>query len=81
MEVGTGLEGTITDIASQHLQTDYLVPQFQDGNYQKGLEDLYYQIIDAITNGIASGELDAAANTNQEEEMSKLSLNQDKDIN
>ena len=50
MEVGTGLEGTITDIASQHLQTDYLVPQFQDGNYQKGLEDLYYQIIDAITN-------------------------------
>lgn len=35
MEVGTGLEGTITDIASQHLQTDYLVPQFQDGNYQK----------------------------------------------
>ena len=68
MEVGTGLEGTITDIASQHLQTDYLVPQFQDGNYQKGLEDLYYQTIDAITNGIDSGELDAAANTNQEEE-------------
>lgn len=74
MEVGTGLEGTITDIASQHLQTDYLVPQFQDGNYQKGLEDLYYQIIDAITNGIDSGELDAAANTNQEEENGFFNL-------
>lgn len=74
MEVGMGLEGTITDIASQHLQTDYLVPQFQNGNYQKGLEDLYYQTIDAITNGIDSGELEAATDTSQKDENGMFNL-------
>lgn len=68
MEVGTGLEGTITDIASQHLQTEYLVPEFQSGNYQKGLEDLYYQTIDAIQNGIDTGELSTNSNQGESED-------------
>lgn len=51
MEVGTGLEGTITDITSQHLQTDYLVPEFQNGNYEEGLKELYYQTAEVIRSG------------------------------
>lgn len=62
MEVGTGLESTITDIASQHLQKEYLVPDFQAGNYSQGLEKLYYKTIDAIQNGIDAGELGANPN-------------------
>ena len=65
MEVGTGLESIITDITSQHLQTDYLVNQFQNENYQKGLEDLYYQTIDIIKNNsdLKSPTTDTAKNT------------------
>lgn len=66
MEVGTGLEGTITDIASQHLQTEYLVPKFQQEQYQQGLEDLYYQTIDAIQNGIDEGELSPSQTESEE---------------
>lgn len=43
MEVGTGLESTLTDIQSQHLQQDFLVPYFQQGEYEQGIINLYQE--------------------------------------
>jgi len=37
IEVGYGLEGYITDIESNRIATDYLVPKFQEGLYGEGL--------------------------------------------
>lgn len=48
MEVGRGLEDVITDIKSQHLQTDYLVPYFQKEEYSTGIKELYTQTVKVI---------------------------------
>lgn len=48
MEVGRGLEDVITDIKSQHLQTDYLVPYFQKEEYSTGIKELYTQTVQVI---------------------------------
>lgn len=37
IEVGYGLEGYITDVESNRIAEDYLVPNFQEGEYGKGL--------------------------------------------
>ena len=37
IEVGYGLEGYITDVESNRIAEDYLVPNFQEGEYDKGL--------------------------------------------
>lgn len=39
IEVGYGLEGDITDVESNRIAQDYLVPNFQNGNYGEGLYD------------------------------------------
>ena len=39
IEVGYGLEGYITDVESNRIAQDYLVPNFQEGNYGEGLLD------------------------------------------
>ena len=39
IEVGYGLEGDITDIESNRIAQDYLVPQLNQGNYGEGLYD------------------------------------------
>jgi hypothetical protein len=39
IEVGYGLEGDITDIDSNRIAQDYLVPQLSQGNYGEGLYD------------------------------------------
>ena len=48
MEVGRGLEDVITDIKSQHLQTDYLVSYFQKEDYSTGIKELYTQTVQLI---------------------------------
>ena len=37
IEIGYGLEGYITDVESNRIAQDYLVPYFQEGNYSAGL--------------------------------------------
>ena len=37
IEVGYGLEGYITDVESNRIAQDYLVPKFQEGKYGEGL--------------------------------------------
>ena len=39
IEVGYGLEGDITDVESNRIAQDYLVPQLSQGNYGEGLYD------------------------------------------
>ena len=59
MAIGSGLEGTITDIDAEHLQQDWLVPAFQAGNYSQGLKDLYMATAEKIQAGITNGELES----------------------
>jgi uncharacterized protein len=39
IEVGYGLEGTLTDVAASRIIRNAMTPQFQAGNYDKGTED------------------------------------------
>jgi uncharacterized protein len=39
IEVGYGLEGTLTDAASSRIVRNLMTPQFKAGNYDKGVED------------------------------------------
>ncbi len=39
IEVGYGLEGTLTDVASSRIIRNLMTPQFKAGNYDKGVED------------------------------------------
>ena len=48
IEVGYGLEGDITDLESNRIAQDYLVPELGEGNYGEGL---YYTVV-AIANEI-----------------------------
>jgi hypothetical protein len=50
IEVGYGLEGDITDVESNRIAQDYLVPLFEQGNYGEGL---YYTVV-ALGNEIPS---------------------------
>lgn len=50
MEVGTGLEGSLTDIRSSHLQKEYMVPYFRQGDFDKGIWELYQNTADFIVN-------------------------------
>jgi hypothetical protein len=48
IEVGYGLEGDITDLESNRIAQDYLVPELSEGNYGEGL----YYTVGAIANEI-----------------------------
>jgi uncharacterized protein len=48
IEIGYGLEGYITDVESNRIAEDYLVPNFQKGEYGKGL----LETVDALANEI-----------------------------
>jgi len=39
IEVGYGLEGTLTDVASSRIIRNVMTPQFKAGNYDKGIDD------------------------------------------
>jgi uncharacterized protein len=38
IEVGYGLEGTLTDVAASRIIRDQMTPQFKAGNYDQGTE-------------------------------------------
>lgn len=44
-EVGRGLEGSLTDIQSKHIQDNVIVPEFKSGNYYDGINKGVDQII------------------------------------
>lgn len=48
VEVGTGLEGAITDIYSSRVMTDFAVPKFKISQYGEGLKEAYSVLSDSI---------------------------------
>jgi hypothetical protein len=51
IEVGYGLEGEITDVEANKVAQDYLVPDFQQGNYGEGLYDTVVGLGELIAPG------------------------------
>ncbi len=48
VEVGTGLEGAITDIYSSRVMNDFAVPKFKQNQYGQGLRSVYSILSDNI---------------------------------
>ncbi|WBL47936.1 TPM domain-containing protein [Clostridium estertheticum] len=48
VEVGTGLEGAVTDIYSSRVMNDYAVPKFKQGLYGEGLRASYSLLCDSV---------------------------------
>ncbi|MGF7157797.1 TPM domain-containing protein [Bartonella heixiaziensis] len=49
IEVGYGLEGELTDALSSVIINNFIVPNFREGNYQKGIVEAVDAIIKVIT--------------------------------
>ncbi|WP_160400997.1 MULTISPECIES: TPM domain-containing protein [unclassified Gilliamella] len=50
IEVGYGLEGTITDLVASHIIREQLVPQFQQNNYYQGIDNTLLVLKQKIDN-------------------------------
>ncbi|MDI7182982.1 TPM domain-containing protein [Leptospira santarosai] len=57
IEVGYGLEGVVPDVIAKRIIEDYMIPQFREGNYYKGISDA----VDALIAKIDGEELPAAS--------------------
>ncbi len=49
IEVGYGLEGVLTDTLSTVIINSFALPNFREGNYQKGIVEAVHAIINVIT--------------------------------
>ncbi|WP_208442133.1 TPM domain-containing protein [Bartonella raoultii] len=49
IEVGYGLEGVLTDALSTVIINSFVLPNFREGNYQKGIVEAVHAIINVIT--------------------------------
>ncbi len=49
IEVGYGLEGELTDAMSSVIINNFVLPNFREGNYQKGIVEAVHAIIKVIT--------------------------------
>ncbi|OLL54753.1 YgcG family protein [Bartonella henselae] len=49
IEVGYGLEGVLTDALSAVIINSFVLPNFREGNYQKGILEAVHAIINVIT--------------------------------
>ncbi|MBB4076665.1 uncharacterized protein GGR08_000971 [Bartonella fuyuanensis] len=54
IEVGYGLEGELTDAISSVIITNFMIPNFREGNYQKGIVEAVHAIIKVITQSDAN---------------------------
>ncbi|MBC8062848.1 MAG: TPM domain-containing protein [Clostridiaceae bacterium] len=48
VEVGTGLEGALTDIYTARVMDNVAMPKFKVGNYSQGIKDVYSLFVDSI---------------------------------
>ena len=49
IEVGYGLEGTLTDGKTGRIQDDYMVPYFKNDNWQDGIKNGYNAVLEELT--------------------------------
>ena len=50
IEVGYGLEGTLTDGKTGRIQDDYMVPYFKNDNWQDGIKNGYNAVLEEVKN-------------------------------
>ena len=50
IEVGYGLEGTLTDGKTGRIQDDYMVPYFKNNNWQDGIKNGYNAVLEEVKN-------------------------------
>ena len=48
IEVGYGLEGTLTDGKTGRIQDDYMLPYYSEGNYSEGILQGFYVVVNEI---------------------------------
>ena len=72
VEVGTGLEGAVTDIYSSRVINDYAVPKFKQGLYGEGLQSSYSVLADSIAKEY-NVKLDKNVNIPKQVEATKVS--------
>ncbi len=48
IEVGYGLEGALTDIYTGHIQDQYMIPEYANGNYSEGMLAGYEAVVGTI---------------------------------
>ncbi len=48
IEVGYGLEGALPDAKTGQLQDDYMIPYFQQGDYEKGILNGYSALVNIV---------------------------------
>jgi len=66
IEVGYGLEGTLTDVAASRIIRNVITPRFKDGNFDAGIEEGVHAIVGQLTGSetvanSAGGDAPAAA--------------------
>lgn len=64
IEVGYGLEGSLTDVAASRIIRNVMTPRFKDNDYDKGIEDGVTAIIGTIegrSDAVAAGVADTAS--------------------
>ena len=73
MEVGTGLEGAVTDIYSSRVMNDFAVPKFKQSQYGEGLRAAYSALSDNIAKeyGVT---LEKNINVPQERKFQKIPM-------
>lgn len=62
IEVGYGLEGTLTDVAASRIIRNVMTPRFKEGDFERGVEDSVRAILGQIT-GTDAAPADAPAET------------------
>ena len=53
IEVGYGLEGTLTDVAASRIVRNVMTPRFKEGNFDAGIEQGVAAVIGQLTGGAA----------------------------
>jgi uncharacterized protein len=61
IEVGYGLEGTLTDVAASRIIRNVMAPQFKSGTYDKGTEDGVLAVVPQLEGKAAAAETAGAA--------------------
>ncbi|WP_323166610.1 TPM domain-containing protein, partial [Pseudomonas bubulae] len=59
IEVGYGLEGTVTDLLAHRIIAEHITPAFRQGDYAGGIQ----QAVDDLTTLVDGGDLPAVADT------------------
>jgi uncharacterized protein len=75
IEVGYGLEGTITDAQSYWIIRDVLTPAFKNGEYYTGISGAVDKVTEAITGATVLPSAEVSDDTNNAEDGANLLVN------